>query len=206
MMQSNRFCPAASGGGAFVASRRAFTLIEMLVVIAIIGLLAAMIVGGASHVRETSVRNRVRAEMNQVVTAIESYHKKFGFYPPDNPNNPASPPLYYELTGNTNLLDKPTILALFSVKGFVNSQADENERVPNFFPNLGVENKGYREINATPKACVLTVPVPGTDPINPDLNPWRYVSKNPTNNSETYDLWAEVKVGNKTIVIGNWKD
>ena len=50
---------------------------------------------------------------------------------------------------------------------------------------------------------VLTAGYRGPDG---EVNPWRYVSKNPTNNTETYDLWAEVLVGNKKIVISNWKD
>ena len=50
--------------------RSAFSLIEMLVVIAIIGLLAALVVGGASHFRETSVRARVQTELNQVVVSL----------------------------------------------------------------------------------------------------------------------------------------
>ena len=41
---------------------RAFTLIEMLVVIAIIGVLAALTIGAASHFRETAVRSRVAVE------------------------------------------------------------------------------------------------------------------------------------------------
>lgn len=186
---------------------RAFSLIEILVVIAIIGAIAALVVGAASHARETTVRSRVKTELSQLVTAIESYHKKFGFYPPDNPNNPAKPPLYYELTGNVDhqLALGAGVTAEFSVKGIVNAQRDENGRDVTFLPNLGVEGKNYKEINAAPKAYALTVPAPGDGP-NPNLNLWRYVSKNPTNNPERFDLWAEVMIGNKKVVIGNWKD
>ena len=42
-------------------------------------------------------------------------------------------------------------------------------------------------------------------PGNPGLNPWRYVSSNPTNNPSSFDLWAEYWQGNNKIVIGNWK-
>lgn len=180
----------------------AFTLIEMLVVIAIIGLLAAMVVGGASHFREVSVRARVQTELNQVVSAIESYHKKFGFYPQDNANNPARPPLYYELTGDDSL-SAADANSQFGVKGIVNTEKDENGRVLNFFSNIGIEGKNYKVVDAATKALALTAGYKGPDG---DVNPWRYVSKNPTNNTETYDLWAEVLVGNKKIVIGNWKD
>ena len=182
----------------------AFSLIEMLVVIAIIGLLAAMVVGGASHFRETSVRARVQTELNQVVSAIESYHKKYGFYPQDNANNPAYNPLYYELTASplTDNID----LGEMRIKGIVNTGDDAK----NLFPNIGIEGKNYKWLvdpsklaTTTTNTLILTAGYRGPDG---DVNPWRYVSKNPTNNTETYDLWAEVLVGNKKIVIGNWKD
>ena len=43
-------------------------------------------------------------------------------------------------------------------------------------------------------------------PTNPGLNPWRYVSTNPTNNPGRYDLWAELPVGRSAdpLIIGNW--
>jgi prepilin-type N-terminal cleavage/methylation domain-containing protein len=39
------------------------------------------------------------------------------------------------------------------------------------------------------------------------VNPWRYVSTNPTNNPASFDLWAEVPLNNKEVrTIGNWKE
>ncbi len=185
-------------------ARRAFSLIEMLVVIAIIGLLAALVVGGASHFRETSVRAKVQTELNQVVSAIESYHKKYGFYPQGNgasSPDPVKAPLYYELTGTEATANA---VAYFQVKGIVNTLPDEEtKRIPNFFANIGIEGKNYKVVDNASGALALTAGYRGPDG---DVNPWRYVSKNPTNNTETYDLWAEVLVGNKKIVIGNWKD
>lgn len=44
-------------------------------------------------------------------------------------------------------------------------------------------------------------------PSNRGLNPWRYVSTNPTNNAGSFDLWAELPVGRDQIkIIGNWKE
>ncbi len=192
------------GGPTSAARRAAFSLIEMLVVIAVIGLLAALVIGGASHFRETAVRARVQTELNQVATAIESYHKKYGFYPQgngDTPSNPVRNPLYYELTGTMPpVATAAAIFGYFNVKGIVN---DVDREGKDFFPNIGIEGKNYKIIDDTTKALGLTVGYRGPEG---DINPWRYVSKNPTNNTESYDLWAEVLVGNKKIVIGNWKD
>jgi hypothetical protein len=44
-------------------------------------------------------------------------------------------------------------------------------------------------------------------PSNKGLNPWRYVSTNPTNNPGSFDLWAEIPVGRDRVkIIGNWKE
>ena len=184
--------------------RAAFSLIEMLVVIGIIGLVAALVVGGAGHFRETSVRARVQTELKQIENAIDQYHKKYGFYPQSHGSlipaalpDPARSPLYYELTG---VLAPATVLPYFQVKGIVNELGKEGQ---DFFPNIGVEGKNYKVVDTATSALGLTVGYPGPDG---DVNRWRYVSKNPTNNTETYDLWAEVQVGSKKIVISNWKD
>lgn len=84
--------------------RFAFTLIELLVVIAIIGVLAALLFPAIETVRENATRRKVKAELNQIVTAIDSYKAKFGFYPPDNPGRPGFNQLYYELEGTTNII------------------------------------------------------------------------------------------------------
>jgi len=36
------------------------------------------------------------------------------------------------------------------------------------------------------------------------LNPWHYVSTNPTNNPGSYDLWVDVLIGTKTNRVSNW--
>jgi hypothetical protein len=38
------------------------------------------------------------------------------------------------------------------------------------------------------------------------INPFRYVSSNPTNNPSSFDLWVDVVVGGKTNRISNWSD
>src|SRR5436190_23175862 len=88
--------------------RRAFTLIEMLVVIAVIAILAGIIIGVLPAARNKAIRSSVNAEMRAIETAINSYKQKHNFFPPDNPKDHARPPLYYELTGTTNVTDTAT--------------------------------------------------------------------------------------------------
>jgi prepilin-type N-terminal cleavage/methylation domain-containing protein len=101
----------------WVREMLAFTLIEMLVVIGIIGILATIIVAFILPKAQQSALNTANAELHQITTAIDTYHADFGAYPPDNPylRSPAPvitgfmrggsnvvdilPPLYYELEG-----------------------------------------------------------------------------------------------------------
>jgi prepilin-type N-terminal cleavage/methylation domain-containing protein len=181
-----------------------FTLIELLVVIAIIVALAAMVAGGFKVAGRGRIESRVKVERDQLVNAIESYKKKFGFYPPDNfraPNayDPTRPPLYYELVGWTGTKDELNgVTNAFNVGGFVNSDSD---RV-NFLPNL--KPKGYAALpSRSPQTFVLTVPAIG--PAG-EFNTWNYRSTRPENNTESFDLWAEVIISSKTNKIGNWKE
>jgi prepilin-type N-terminal cleavage/methylation domain-containing protein len=79
----------------------AFTLIELMMVISIIALLAALIVWGTSAAGDKKVRARANTEMEGIKLAIDGFHKKHGFYPPGNVNPALSGTnqLFYELTG-----------------------------------------------------------------------------------------------------------
>ena len=63
--------------------RRAFTLVELLTVIIIIGILAGLIVAAAIPARNRARIAAVNVEMNQLQTALEVYRDKYGDYPPD---------------------------------------------------------------------------------------------------------------------------
>src|ERR1044071_5065081 len=149
----------------------AFTLIELLVVIAVIAILAALIIPIAGALDAKKKRAVAQAELAQVEAAIEDYHAKYNFYPPDNhpagsPNvNPIINQLYFELAGTTNnvtsnpgtatyaTLDGSAqiaakiIPAVFNVAGFANTSAsahstDEAGAAQNFIKNLHPNQSG----------------------------------------------------------------
>jgi len=129
--------------------RRAFTLIELLTVVVIIGILASLTVGVAGIASRRSKISRAQAELARLDLAIREYKARFGYYPPDNvidANNLTQDPvvnqLYYELFGSTydiannvyvalgdapsEAISRPVVVAGFgngNLAGFYNSSA-----------------------------------------------------------------------------------
>lgn len=62
----------------------AFTLIELLIVIAIIAILAALVLAAAGGVQKKSARSRAESEISAVAAALESYKADNGDYPSNN--------------------------------------------------------------------------------------------------------------------------
>jgi prepilin-type N-terminal cleavage/methylation domain-containing protein len=209
-------------------SRAAFTLIELLVVIAVIALLASMIFPITGAVNRAKIRGRTQAQRAQLETAIDSYKAKRGVYPPDNAGYPTTNQLYFELVGTTLAngeyvtLDrsariKVSDLAVFGsgVGGFVNcvrgGGGDEGSDAENFLKGLKPD-----QVAEFPNGLKVIIGVPwkrGDPPFNKSpldiagyetVNPWRYVSSNPTNNPSSYDLWIDVMIGDKAYRYCNW--
>jgi len=81
-----------------------FSLIELLVVIGVIVALAALTFPVMTAIQRQQTLHRAQVELKHIETAIEDYKTKLGFYPPDNPLNPANwtiNQLYFELLGTT---------------------------------------------------------------------------------------------------------
>jgi len=213
--------------------RRAFTLVELLMVISIIGIIAGLTVAGIASARGKKEEAAVKAQLAKLVLAIESYKKQFGAYPPDDPvmtaTNAARNPLAYELggvrqvaTGFRSELDPAhtirtagpaELISFFSLQGFVNV-------VPASVKNRSFITGGGSGENATityvpnvvgaagitNNVMLLKVPAEHPDP-TVTANVWRYRAY-PVggHNPKSYDLWAEWKRrGGGTNTLGNWK-
>jgi len=72
-----RFTPSTT------ATRRAFTLVELLVAIAIIGILMGIAIPAITAALRTARESSVRTEVETLSQAIEAYKLKYGDYPPD---------------------------------------------------------------------------------------------------------------------------
>ena len=62
--------------------RKAFTLVELLIVLTVIGILVGLLIPAISGGMNAARRTAIRTEMIQLEQAIESFKTEYGFYPP----------------------------------------------------------------------------------------------------------------------------
>jgi prepilin-type N-terminal cleavage/methylation domain-containing protein len=222
-----RFAPTRPGF-------RAFTLVELLVVIAIIGVLAALIIPTISKITAMRAISKTKTELKEVQSWIANYKTKRGYYPPDNPANPNINQLYYELSGTVfangvyrtldgsatvnpaNML--PGDFGGSTVNGFMNTMKeprDEGMAAQRFIKEL--KPGQVAEMQSSLKILVGSVgwdsklpppipQVPNGPAKDAGVNPFRYLSTNPTHNPGSFDLWIDIYVQGKTLRICNWSE
>ncbi len=65
----------------------AFTIVELLVVMAIILVLAGLVLGTSGYVHSKAARSRAEAEINALSAALENYKADNGIYPQETSTN-----------------------------------------------------------------------------------------------------------------------
>jgi prepilin-type N-terminal cleavage/methylation domain-containing protein len=156
--------------------RLAFTLIEMLVVITIMAIVAAIVVSSGQSASIAKKKTQVKAELNRIATLIDNYQAKLNSFPPDNgllvantvnysvyDAMAATNPLIYELIGATNTNSSMVVFnsinsanalptseyeAIFNRGGIANA---DNVEPHNFFqPGPSTKEYSYYASNAAP--------------------------------------------------------
>ena len=143
--------------------------------------------------------------------------------------------LYYELLGTTNYggffhtldnsaqisADPNVLIGIFganapgvpNVSGFMNcAQPRSGDEIPSGVAFIkGLKSSQWLTTTYTTPACTviganLDGPLTFPGPNGTKINPWRYNSSSPHNNTKTFDLWIDVAVADKTNRICNWSD
>jgi prepilin-type N-terminal cleavage/methylation domain-containing protein len=203
------------------AKRSGFTLIEMLVVITIIGIIAAMVLGLAGLASRKKKDSVASATVTRLVSMIENYHDKLGYYPPDNAtsnyvngaayeSSTALNQLFYELPGcamvsasgavatyqavDGTKVTTPALVAAYQRGGIANANPDE----PHNFYYPPPKTSDYATYPSPPPGAGslegLVVAVPGTNSSVPNFVHYDSSSAN-RHNPGRYDVWVEYLVG-----------
>ncbi|MBX3751370.1 MAG: prepilin-type N-terminal cleavage/methylation domain-containing protein [Opitutaceae bacterium] len=151
---------------------RAFTLLELLAVLAIIGALAGLMLGVGSHVFTRAKRTRAEGELATLAAALETYRRRHGDYP----CTADAAALLQALLGRRDPLNRPITapavidLAHFAPTAGTDPQADPAARLVDPWGNPydyayrtldPWENSGYILQSAGPDGVIYHALLPG---------------------------------------------
>ena len=62
-------------------TKKGFTLVELLMVLAVVGLLASILIPTAGNIRESALKTLCKAQLSQYINAIIQFKSQYGYYP-----------------------------------------------------------------------------------------------------------------------------
>jgi prepilin-type N-terminal cleavage/methylation domain-containing protein len=181
-------------------ARHAFTIIELLIVIAIILVLAGLILATSGYVQTKGKRSRAEAEIAAISAALENYKADNGVYPSGMESNALKPNTMGDPTQSAY---KDASLSLYrTISGDADNDANrlaEGKSYFNFKPNQlypTAQNQSVTFIrdpfgNSYGYSTVKASAPGGSDGYNPTFDLWSTVGTitNPPNQSQWIKNW-----------------
>jgi prepilin-type N-terminal cleavage/methylation domain-containing protein len=199
--------------------QKAFTLIELLIVVAILMILAGMGVGLFKMVNRNAIESRIKAEIQAVCAALEAYKADNGAYPPLDGNafNGVNSPMG-EIAG----YDTATATCPRDTT-WGNAQPDNVWINGQFlYRALTGSSGGKRYLDLTTKQYSTNISSSTYAPaapnnmvgviIDPTGNPYIYQPRGPKYNQRSFDFYSAGLDGTNHLYdanskddLGNWK-
>ena len=147
---------------------RAFTLIELLIVVAIIAILAAIAVPNFLEAQTRAKISRVKADMRSFATAVESYRVDANHYPP---------PYGVSVVGRDSLSVLSTPVAYITTAKLIDPFALQNNNISKVALTYEAMNGTNQIIEKSPRAPFSVAPA---DPAGAPTTWWWVASRGPT--------------------------
>lgn len=148
--------------------KRAFTLIELLIVVAIIAILAAIAVPNLLEAQTRSKVSRVKADMRSLASSVESYRVDCNRYPP---------PYGVAVEGRDSLSVLSTPVAYISAAKLIDPFAALNTNANKTALTYEAMNSRSQIIESLPKVPFSVAP---SDPSGAPTTWWWVASRGPT--------------------------
>jgi general secretion pathway protein G len=153
-----------------------FSLIELLVVVAIIAILAGLILQTAGYVQNRAARSRAQTEIAAISAALESYRADYGDYPRWTNNAP----------GSANMLFRALVLSNASLNPLGKVYLDAPASIL----------KTPNQPNSTTNELF--------DPFGQPYE-YRYPGDSNRNGSNFFDLWSHAGVNTNATNAPRWE-
>lgn len=123
-------------------SRSAFTLVEMLTVMAVIGVLAGLVISVFGGVQSKANRSRAQTEIQAISAACENYKNEFGSYP-QNTDSDALDPRTHANPLSTNYI-RASLFLYQELSGDLNADGVAGDIVSGTEPSKSYMPDGFR--------------------------------------------------------------
>ena len=181
----------------FKRASRGFSLTEMLVVIAIIAILAALTISGMNYVEAKKARDAARVQIGLLSTALQEYFADYGTYPGSDP---------------AETQDSSVVFAALYPETDASGATLDGRRI--YLPELDPDNdrQGWLDGREWGSASGVSLSINGTVTsargfpiIDPWGNPYQY-RRPGKRNPEEFDIFSMGKDGQEGTEddIGNW--